>query len=321
MEAAFPRVKSVPKQTRRDARSTRSIDGRVNATPSRRHGQRSLTFRRITVARIGSSPVVRRTAGAQEIELKRLFTVLLPGSHFAHKVFAVGGYVRDELLGKEPADLDVAVELPYGAQRLAGFLQDQFPEIVAAPLGLDYPIWHVSFPRDVRYADQVFRVGGAELDLTDTQALVQAWDGSESTEFGPLAEDVKRRDFTTNMLYEDLTSGEILDPTGRGKTDLEGGVLRTRPDADIVKVLSENPRVMLRLVRFMVQYDWKPDPELEAALVEAVPRLVDMTEHGLKKEFHKLQVRGILEPALKVMRHYEMLEPLRTAWRKAKEKA
>lgn len=259
-----------------------------------------------------------RDAGPQELELERLFAQLLPGTKFANKVFAVGGYVRDQLQEREPADLDVAVEMPYGAQRLAGFLVEQFGDAVTdpEPLTYDYPIWFMRFVKDVEYQGDVYATVGAELDLTDTQTVDRLGD-EPTTRFGPVQEDVQRRDFTVNMLYKDLTSGEILDPTGVGQSDVERGLLRVRPNESAARTFREQPRRMLRLIRFMVQYDWQPDPDVEAALVESAGALEELKRHGIEKEFGKLHRRRLLADALLLMKQYGLLAPLQRAWARA----
>jgi hypothetical protein len=260
-----------------------------------------------------------RDAGKAEVELERLFAELLPGTKFEGKVFAVGGYVRDQLQHREPADLDMVVEMPYGAQRFAGFLLDEFPDKLSEPEPLTYklPIWNMHFIDDVTYNGELYRVSGAELDLTDTQTL-QRLDGELDTAYGPISDDVLRRDYTVNMLYKDLTSGEILDPTGTGQTDIERGVLRARPDEDVIRAFEQQPKRMLRLVRFMAQYDWQPDPEIEQAIYEAVGSLAEISGRSLQKEFNKWKKRGILDTALQFARDYGMLPPLRKAWQTAK---
>lgn len=258
--------------------------------------------------------------GPQEIELEQLFRAMLPETVFANRVYAVGGYVRDELLGLEPADLDVAVELPYGAQRLLGFLQDHFEEALSepTPLTLDYPIWYVRFQDDVVFEGEPYSVAGAELDLTDTQTLEQL-NGDTITRFGPVSDDVQRRDYTVGMLYKDLTTGEILDPTGLGKADIEKGLLRAHPGEDLNKAFAEHPKLMLRVVRFMVQYGWEAVPEVMKALRQSAKYLADVSGHGLEKEFTKLYQRGLLDRAIPIFHDFGMWEPLREAWRQAKE--
>ena len=57
-------------------------------------------------------------SSAAEKEVERLFKKLLPSSPFAGKAFAVGGYVRDELLGVGTKDLDVVVNMQGGAGKM-----------------------------------------------------------------------------------------------------------------------------------------------------------------------------------------------------------
>ena len=53
-----------------------------------------------------------------EKQVELLLGHLLRGTEFENKVFTVGGFVRDELLGLEPKDLDLVIEMDGGAQRL-----------------------------------------------------------------------------------------------------------------------------------------------------------------------------------------------------------
>jgi len=72
------------------------------------------------------------------------------------------------------------------------------------------------------------------------------------------------------------------------------------------------------LVRFMAQYDWTPDLATEQALKMELPALSELSEHGLTKEFRKLQKRGLLNEALAIMHEYGMVPYLREAWENAK---
>jgi hypothetical protein len=253
-----------------------------------------------------------QSASEAELSLEQLFISLLPETPFEHKVFAVGGYVRDEVLGREPHDLDIVVEAQYGAQRFADYLHDLFPNSTTEPepVTLEYPIWKMSFTDDVEWDGQVFEVRGADLDLADTQTILD-----EGTVFGPLGEDVKRRDFTTNMLFKDLTTGEILDPTGYGLRDIEQGLLRVYPDQGALDAFRAEPKRMLRLVRFMARYDWMAEPEVEKAIEEAAPYLAELKPKSVEKELHKLHQDGNLDNALDVMEEYGMLPYLGEALR------
>ena len=54
-----------------------------------------------------------------------------------------------------------------------------------------------------------------------------------------MEDDVNRRDFTVNSLLKDLTTGEILDLTGKGKEDIKRGVVQTPLNPDVI--FSEDP--------------------------------------------------------------------------------
>ena len=245
-----------------------------------------------------------QSASDSEYALEELFLNLLPGSDFDNQVFAVGGYVRDELMGQEPNDLDIVVEAQYGAQRFADFLEDTFPEAVTEPepLTLEYPIWHLKFIDDVTWNGQTFAVGGAELDIADTQTLT---DGS--TVFGPIEDDSRRRDFTVNMLFKNLSTGEILDPTGVGERDIEDGMLRGYPDSDSLAAFADQPKRMLRLVRFMTKYGWDVDPTVEEALRMSVEHLLDLDDDQVLRELAKLKKAKVLDAAWVLMNEYGML--------------
>lgn len=249
-------------------------------------------------------------ASEAELSLEQLFLTLLPETPYENKVFAVGGYVRDEVLGREPHDLDIVVEAQYGAQRFAHYLHDLFPNATTEPepVTLRYPIWKMSFIDDVEWDGQMFEVRGADLDLADTQTVLD-----EGTIFGPLGEDVKRRDFTANMLFKDLTTGEILDPTGYGFRDIERGLLRVYPNQEALTAFHQEPKRMLRLVRFMVRYDWMAESSVEKALEEAAPYLADLKPQSVEKELRKLHQDGTLDTAWNVMKEYGMLPYLKEA--------
>src|SRR3954468_22915647 len=109
--------------------------------------------------------------------------------------YVVGGPVRDELLGREVVDLDVALREPERAAR--------------------------------RYAR---RSGGAPFPLSERHGAWRvALDGGRTVDFTPLPgtieEDLATRDFTINAIAEPVRGGIPVDPFG-GTEDLAAGVLR-----------------------------------------------------------------------------------------------
>lgn len=78
-----------------------------------------------------------------------------------------------------------------------------------------------------------------------------------SVEIGNIYEDAVRRDFTINALYENPLTGEILDPTGKGLSDVKGRTLRfignpkDRIQEDYLRVF--------RFYRFLATKNLNPD--------------------------------------------------------------
>jgi poly(A) polymerase len=244
-------------------------------------------------------------ASGAEQAVEKLLLSVLPASPFAGKAYAVGGYVRDEVMGLQSKDLDIVVEAPDGAQQLAKYLHDKFPKQTSQPyqIGKGYPIWHIAFKADVTDGGHTYHTKGAELDLADSQkeSFPDPKTRQRVTEYGTLNEDAERRDFTANMLMKDLTTGEIVDPTGTGVDDIHAGVLRLHPNVNPDKPFSDDPLRMLRLIRFMVKYGWKPDKEAVEAVKRNVRRIDIVSGERIKDELSKIMLLGKLDQAIRFM--------------------
>jgi len=248
---------------------------------------------------------IYRMAATSEKEVERLMLAVLPGTKFAGKAFAVGGYVRDEVMGKDSKDLDIVVEMPGGARALTHHLFDIFGSKISRPrqLGAGYPIWFIAFKDDVDYKGQTYYTKGAELDFADSQK--EAFPDPESrqrvTEYGDVDDDVRRRDFTVNMLMKDLTTGEMVDLSGVSIRDIEKGVLRTHPDVSPDQTFADDPLRMLRLIRFMVKYGWTADPETVAAVKRNAQRIEIISGERIQGELVKIMQLGKLAAAMRFM--------------------
>jgi len=131
------------------------------------------------------------------------------------EAWVVGGTVRDELLGREVVDLDIACAEPERTARAYADLTGGAP----FPLSVTHGGWRVALP-DRR-----------TVDFTPLR--------------GSIEDDLASRDFTINAIARPLAGGDQVDPfDGRG--DLEAKLVRA-VDAD---VFEHDPLRMLRAVRF-----------------------------------------------------------------------
>ena len=145
------------------------------------------------------------------------------------KVYLVGGAVRDELLGRTPAERDWVVVGATPQQMLdAGFRQ----------VGRDFPVF-------------LHPETGEEHALARTERKTGPGYRGFEVHFSPevtLEDDLRRRDLTINAMARD-ESGALIDPHG-GRADLEARKLRHVSDA-----FNEDPVRILRVARFLARFE------------------------------------------------------------------
>ena len=172
-----------------------------------------------------------KRASAAEKEVEKFFRVFLKDTPFSGKTYAVGGYVRDQYRSVlkndptiEPKDLDIVVEMDGGAEKITHFLKNKFDDIISTPVQMgNYPIWQITFKKDIEYKNKTYKTKGAVIEFADTmeEEFPDEKSRQRKVKYAPLKKDIERRDFTFNMLLKDLTTGEIKDLTGLSKKDIE----------------------------------------------------------------------------------------------------
>jgi poly(A) polymerase len=193
------------------------------------------------------------------------------GTRFESDLYLVGGAVRDDLLGI-PHEADFDLVTTGSSAELAELL---------APLS-SIPV--VTYER---FGTAMLRVDGAAIELV-TARRESYESGSRKPEVAraSLEEDATRRDFTVNALMRSLSSGELLDPTGRGLEDLRTGVLRTPLDPEAT--FRDDPLRMLRAVRFRWKLGFSYAPGLVEAIGAERERLQILSMERIRDEFVKM---------------------------------
>src|SRR5512132_4646620 len=141
------------------------------------------------------------------------------------EAWVVGGAVRDELLGRELVDLDIAVRDPHQAARTFA------KRAGGAPFALSerHGAWRVALEE------------GRTVDFTPLP--------------GPIEDDLATRDFTINAIARPLAGGEAADPFG-GLPDIEAEVIRVVSPT----VFGDDPLRLLRAVRLEEELGFRLDP-------------------------------------------------------------
>jgi tRNA nucleotidyltransferase/poly(A) polymerase len=178
----------------------------------------------------------------------------------------VGGALRDLLLGRPVAEVDVAV---------AGDAEE-----LASDLERDGAGRAVFLSRD-RPGPRVYRVAGRHvLDIAELEG-------------GSISADLGRRDFTVNAFALDLSTGGLVDPFG-GLSDLARRRLRSVSDEN----LSEDPLRMLRAARFLATHGLRPEAELLTAARRRAPLIERVAVERIGAELSKLLGAARAAPAL-----------------------
>lgn len=185
------------------------------------------------------------------------------------EAWVVGGAVRDELLGRDLVDLDIACREPQRAAR--------------------------------RYAK---RSRGAPFALSERHGAWRvALDAGQTVDFTPLPgsieDDLATRDFTINAIARPLAGGDPVDPFG-GLADLEERRLRAVAES----VFRDDPLRLLRAVRLEDELDLRLDAETERLVREhaslvgepAGERILAELRRLSPSGYRRLDGLGLLEP-------------------------
>jgi tRNA nucleotidyltransferase/poly(A) polymerase len=172
-----------------------------------------------------------------------------------HETYWAGGCVRDELLGRTPADYDVATAAPPETVRTV------FGRKRTLAIGAAFGVITVLGPKGA---------GQVEVATFRTDAAYTDGRHPAGVTFCSAREDAQRRDFTINGLFLDPLSGEVHDFVG-GREDLAAGIVRAIGVP--AQRFGEDHLRMLRAIRFTAFFDFVLDGETRAA-IERMAHLV-----------------------------------------------
>jgi poly(A) polymerase len=187
------------------------------------------------------------------------------------QAFLAGGCVRDLLLGRAPADYDVATSAT--PEQVLELFPDgitvgaQFGVILVQSDGGKVEV--ATFRSDVGYSD------GRHPDRVEY---------ARSPE-----EDVQRRDFTINGLVMRHNTGEILDYVD-GQADLRAGIIRAIGEPD--RRFAEDKLRMLRAVRFAARFGYAIEHQTFAAIRKHTKEISQVSAERIRDELRKLLTEG-----------------------------
>ena len=204
------------------------------------------------------------------------------------ELYAVGGCVRDWVLGRPSADIDFllsgdAAPVVQGLESIYGGRHEKFGPFLT-----------------IRF----FTSEGRRLDFARFRKETYARPAAlpEVSAAASAAEDLKRRDFVCNAMALRLdgpAAMSLLDPYG-GLADIKAGLVRVLHE----KSFEDDPTRVFRAARFAARFGWKLDAGTQALLLAAVeggtPGL--LSRQRLRNELVKILGEENPLPALELLK-------------------
>lgn len=213
------------------------------------------------------------------IEIVQYLKSVIADTEFENNLYTVGGCERDALLGDSIKDIDLVVSLPNGGIKFAEWLSSV--GLVDGHMVV-YPTYGTAMLRLKKFP---------ELELEFVQTRREQYKDKESrnpeTEFGTITEDCFRRDLTINSIYRNVSTGEVLDLTGKAFKDIENQIIRTTNDNPNL-VFSDDPLRILRVCRFASRYEWTIEAATYESMVLLSDRLSIISKERINEEFCKM---------------------------------
>lgn len=184
------------------------------------------------------------------------------GTEYAGRLFLVGGFVRDQVLGLPSGKDDIDIVFEGDALALARFLRQSgaadFEPVV-------YP----------KFGTAMVIVKGRAVEIVTARTESYSPESRKpEVEPGTLADDAKRRDFTINTLLQSLETSEITDPLGLAFADIDAKIVRTPTDP--LLTFQDDGLRMLRAVRFAARFGYQIHPVTWKAMRQRATRINDV---------------------------------------------
>ena len=179
-----------------------------------------------------------------------------------YEAYAVGGCVRDTILGRTPKDWDVTTSaLPQEVKGLFAHTVDTGIQHGTVTVLMDHEGFEVT----------TYRIDGIYEDARHPKEVIFTSD---------LAQDLQRRDFTVNaMAYNDRDG---LVDLYNGQEDLAQGVIRCVGEAKAR--FEEDALRMMRAIRFAAQLGFRPEEDTYRAICDMAPLLAKISMERIQSE-------------------------------------
>lgn len=194
-----------------------------------------------------------------------------------YEVYAVGGFVRDLIQGKVSNDIDFVIDKKSVDNPAITFVN------IIETFGIGM---HMALYKN--FGTAKLAIHGIKCEFVMPRG--EEYDGKTrkpKVKKINIKDDALRRDFTINTLMLNIKTGEVLDPTGKGRDDLNDGILRSA-NPDIDKMLQDDYLRCVRAIRFSACKNFKIDLELRASMITNIKYIDIISRERIKEELDKI---------------------------------
>ena len=217
----------------------------------------------------------------------------IKGTEYENKVFVVGGFVRDLIMGKDPKDIDLLIDGD-----------------INAGAGITFAEWFCKkeniFKKDSNplvyglYGTAMFQFMGEKIECVAPRSeKYQNNSRNPIVSSCTLEDDCFRRDFTVNSLFINISNNELVDYSKNGLNDIKNKVIRSTSNPDVI--FNDDSLRILRMVRFASKLGFEIEDETLKGAIKHVDRLEIISKERIQDEFSKMITSDNPEFAIRLL--------------------
>ena len=217
----------------------------------------------------------------------------IKGTEYENKVFVVGGFVRDLIMGKDPKDIDLLIDGD-----------------INAGAGITFAEWFCKkeniFKKDSNplvyglYGTAMFQFMGEKIECVAPRSEKYQNDSRKPVVSScTLEDDCFRRDFTVNSLFINISNNELVDYSKNGLNDIKNKVIRSTSNPDVI--FTEDPLRILRAIRFATRFNSTIEEKTFEGMKRHVDRLEIISKERIQDEFSKMITSDNPEFAIRLL--------------------
>ena len=217
----------------------------------------------------------------------------IKGTEYENKVFVVGGFVRDLIMGKDPKDIDLLIDGD-----------------INAGAGITFAEWFCKkeniFKKDSNplvyglYGTAMFQFMGEKIECVAPRSEKYQNDSRKPVVSScALEDDCFRRDFTVNSLFINISNNELVDYSKNGLNDIKNKVIRSTSNPDVI--FTEDPLRILRAIRFATRFNSTIEEKTFEGMKRHVDRLEIISKERIQDEFSKMITSDNPEFAIRLL--------------------